>query len=83
MSPSITATLPEFKRMTKEFHDLLPGSTAEQAESGFKALGLAYLGLKLRDDVEEIEAPIVLKIASKMYIDFMIGATNGHSTTSS
>lgn len=69
MEPSIAVTLPQFKRMTKEFHDLLPGSTAAQVENGFKAIGLAYLGLKLRNDVEEIEAPIVFKIATDMYFN--------------
>lgn len=79
MTATIECDFEQFKRMAKEFHEALPTANNEQAEAGMKALGLAYLGCKhaagLRGENErDIQAPIVLKIATQEYIKHQLRA---------
>lgn len=53
-----------FNKMAKEFLDLFPTSTAEEAENGFKAIGLAYLHLDA-SEIELHQAEMVVRILSR------------------
>lgn len=64
MSLTITCTWSDFKQMGKEFLDLLPSSNEEQAEAGYKAIGLAYIGMD-GTDMELHQAAMLLRILGR------------------
>ena len=69
---TITCNFQEFKQMCKEFLDLLPTSDIEQADNGFKALGIAYFGMT-GNDLEVNQAATLLQIIGKKKIEHEIG----------
>lgn len=71
---TVACTWEEFKRMGKEFLDLLPCSTEDQAEAGYKALGLAYIGLD-GTDMEVHQAAMLLRILGRKKIEHDVQTT--------
>ena len=57
----------EFKHRAKEFHLSAPTLDYDGLDNAFKALGLSYLGM--REDMWRHSAAVVLKMATKTYVE--------------
>lgn len=57
-----------FKAKAKEFLDLLPGASGEQAEAGYKAISISYLHME-GSDLELHQARLLLGIANRKMIE--------------
>ena len=57
----------EFKHRAKEFNDMAPTLNFDELDNAFKALGLSYLNM--REDMWRHSAAIVLKMATKTYVE--------------
>jgi len=57
----------EFKQRTREFHLAAPTLNFDELDNAFKALALSYLGM--REDMWRHSAAVVLKMATKTYIE--------------
>lgn len=57
-----------FKAKVKEFLDLLPGASVEQAEGGYKAISISYLHME-GSDLELYQAKLLLDIANRKMIE--------------
>ena len=69
-----TVTYRQYAQAGKEFFDLLPTSTIEQAENGLKALGIMYLGLDWDSltFLEKINAPRLLDMATRRGLEHIV-----------
>jgi hypothetical protein len=72
MSLTIQCKWDEFKRMGKEFLDLLPSANLDEVENGYKALGLAYIGMG-GSKSELFQSEILFKILTKKKIEHELG----------
>ena len=57
----------EFKLRAKEFNDMAPTLNFDELDNAFKALGLSYLNM--REDIWRHSAAIVLKMATKTFVE--------------
>ena len=69
--PSIATTWSGFKEMAAEFFRTISDAnlTQEEADNGFKCLGLAYLGME-GTELELHQASILLEIAANKMIQY-------------
>lgn len=67
----------EFKHRAKEFHQAAPTLDYNGLDNAFKALGLSYLGMC--EDMWRHSASIVLKMATKTYIERELELNNEHA----
>jgi hypothetical protein len=67
-SNPLACTFDQFKRMSKEFFDALPTLNLEEMDNAFKCLSLAYLSMVEDRPGEQVQAAIVLKIATRHFI---------------
>ena len=57
----------EFKHRAKEFNNMAPVLNFDELDNAFKALGLSYLNMS--EDMWRHSAAIVLKMATKTYVE--------------
>lgn len=76
-APSLTfkTDLEGFKKLVKDFVQLIPGSDMDQLDNGFKMVALAYLGLDLKSQLEEMMAVSTMDWASKRHLDAVLAVT--------
>jgi len=73
---TIEVTFDEFRKMGKQFLDLINEPVQQQPEHGdavenaWKCFALAYLGLKDMTASEEIQAPILLNLIGRKKFEF-------------
>ena len=68
-------TWPTFQRLGKDFLDVLPTAGLEEAEAGWKCLGLAYLACAYDEsdprqvNARDVQAPVLLKLLGAKFIE--------------
>ncbi len=62
-------TIDELKQLGKEFLEILPTATTEEAENGFKCFTIAYLNSLLHNPREEIQAEALHHLLSRKLME--------------
>lgn len=66
---TLSCNFAEFKQLGKQFCDAAKTANFEELEAGFKCIGLSYLGLGDLTEVETVEAPVLMRILGRIYLN--------------
>jgi hypothetical protein len=67
-NPTIPTDFAGLKRLGKDFLDLLPTATLEEADNGWKCFGIAFLECDLKPH-EEVQARALFSILSRKRLE--------------